>query len=148
MDFGKIMEIIKNKRILAIIGLVSLLLGVFLPYYTLSLLGYSDSISLWGYWEGKIVFILILANALFIFSDYIKKYIPQLYNSLLGKLIEKANNPKLSIIPTILCAAFIIYMFLDYGDASGYLDFGIGFYLLWIGIVCLVLHSIFYKKQV
>ena len=90
------MEVIKNKKILALIGIIMLLLGTFLPYFTVSIFGYSQSISLWGYWEGKIVLALTLANALFIFKDWIEQYVPQLFNNNVGRLVEKANNPKFS----------------------------------------------------
>ena len=104
------MEIIKNKRILAIVGLVCLLLGTIMPYFTFSFLGYSQSISLWGYWEGKIILVLIIANGMFIFKDYIEKYVPQLFNSNLGKKIAEIDNPKYSLIPTILIVVFAIYL--------------------------------------
>ena len=141
------MEVIRNKKILALIGIIALLLGTFLPYITLSLWGYSQSISLWGYWEGKVVLILTLANALFIFNDWIEKYLPQLFDNSVGKLVKKANNPKFSLIPTVLVAGFAVYMLININVDSEYLKYGLGFYLLWVGIIALVGHSIFYKKQ-
>lgn len=141
------MEVIKNKRILALIGIICLLLGVFLPYITFSIWGYSQSISLWGYWEGKVVLVLTLANALFIFKDWIEKYIPQLFNNGIGRLVEKAHNPKFSLIPTILVAAFAAYMFIQIDVDSKYLKYGIGFWILWVGILSLIGHAIFYKGK-
>ena len=139
------MEIIKNKRILAVIGLVCLLFGTFLPYYTFSFFGITESISLWGYWEGKVVLILTIANTIFIFKDLIRKFIPQLLNSGIGRMAEK-SGAKLSLIPTILIAGFVIYLFFRLDIDSEYLKYGLGFYLLWIGIVALVAHAIFYRK--
>lgn len=141
------MEVIRNKRILALVGIIALLLGTFLPYYTFSFLGISKSISLWEYWEGKIVLTLTLANALFIFKDWIEKYVPQLFNNNIGRMVEKANNPKFSLIPTILIAGFAIYMFMKMDINLEYLKHGLGFYSLWIGVIALVGHAIFYKKQ-
>ena len=138
------MEIIKNKRILAAIGIISLFLGIILPYYTFSAFGFSESISLWGYLEGKIILALTLANALFVFKDIIEKYVPQLFNSIIGKKIANVKNPKLSLIPLVLIIIFVIYL---NSKMSGYVHFdkGIGFYLLWIGIIALAAHSFIYK---
>lgn len=141
------MEVIKNKKILALIGIITLLLGTFLPYFTVSVFGYSQSISLWGYWEGKIVLALTLANALFIFKDWIEQYVPQLFNNNIGRLVEKANNPKFSLIPTILITCFAVYMIINIDVDSEYIKYGLGFYLLWVGIISLIGHAIFYKKN-
>ena len=139
------MSVLKNKRILAIIGIVLIFLGTILPYYILTILGYSTSVSLWGYWEGKIITALIVLNTLFIFKDLIQKYIPGLFNSNLGQKIINAN-PKLSIIPIILIVAFVIYLNLSFNFSNDVLKHGVGFYLLWIGIVFLIVHVFVYKN--
>lgn len=141
------MEVIKNKRILALVGIAGLILGCFLPYYTVSFFGYTQSISLWGYWEGKIVLVLTLANALFIFQDFIEKYVPQLFNNWVGNLVQKAKNPKFALIPTILVAVFAISLIIRLDVDSDYIKYGLGFWVLWIGIIALIGHAIFYKKQ-
>lgn len=141
------MEVIKNKKILAIIGIACLLLGCFLPYYVVSLFGFKETIALWGYWEGKIIFVLTLANALFIFQDFIEKYIPRLFNNWVGNLVQKAKNPKFALIPTILVALFAISMIAEADLDSEYIKYGLGFWVLWIGIASLIGHAIFYKKQ-
>ena len=140
------MEFIRHKRLLALIGIITLILGTMLPYFTFSLLGYSQSISLWGYWEGKVIVVLTLANALFIFKDFIEKYIPQLFTTNLGRKIANVTNPKVSLIPTILVVGFVIYLNTKFDFNSEYLKNGLGFYLLWLGIICLVAHAILYKK--
>lgn len=141
------MEVLKNKRILAIIGIIGLILGTMMPYYTISIFGYSTSISLWGYWEGKVIFVLTLACGLIIFKDIIEKYIPQLFNNAIGRIVEKVNNPKFALIPTILVAAYAVYLIVSLDVSSDYIKYGIGFYILWIGIIALFGHAIFYKKQ-
>lgn len=141
------MEVIKNKRILALVGIGGLLLGCFLPYYTVSIFGYTQSVSLWGYWEGKIVLLLTLANALFIFQDYIEKYVPQLLNNWVGDLVQKGKNPKFAIIPTILVAVFAISLIIRLDVDSEYIKYGLGFWVLWIGIISLIGHAIFYKNE-
>lgn len=140
------MEVIKNKRILALVGIICLFIGTITPYFKFSFLGYSYTISLWKYWEGKVIVALIVANAMFIFKDYLQKYVPQIFNSSMGQKIENAN-PKLSIVPTILVVAFVVYLTAHLDVASEYLKHGLGFYALWIGVVGLVGHVIFYKKQ-
>lgn len=141
------MEVIKNKRILALVGIIGLILGSFLPYYKISFLGISKTIALWGYLEGKVIFILTLANALFIFQDYIEKYVPQLFNNWVGNIVQKAKNPKLSIVPTILAALFVISLIIRIDIDTNYVKYGLGFWVLWIGIISLIGHSIFYKKE-
>jgi len=141
------MEVIKNKRILALVGIAGLILGCFLPYYTVSVFGYTQSISLWGYWEGKIVLVLTLANALFIFQDFIEKYVPQLFNNWVGNIVQKAKNPKFALVPTILVAVFAISLIIRLDVDSEYIKYGLGFYILWVGIIALVGHAIFYKNK-
>lgn len=143
---NNIIDKIRNTRILAAIGIICLILGTFLAYYTFSFFGYTESLSLWGYWEGKIVLILAVANLLFIFKDLIEKYTPSLFNSNLGRKISEINNPKLSLIPTILSVIFIVYLQINLNVSSSYVSHGLGFYLLWIGIICLVLYAILHKK--
>ena len=96
-------------------------LGTILPFITLKVFGISNSASLWKYWEGKIVLLLIIINTLFIFKDYIKKYVPQIFNSGIGKMIENANS-KLSIIPTLVAVTFVLY--LTFNSCGKYLKFG------------------------
>lgn len=141
------MEVIKNKRILALVGIAGLILGCFLPYYTVSIFGYSQSISLWGYWEGKVILLLALANALFIYQDIVEKYVPQLFSNWIGRLVEKTKNPKFALVPTILVALFAISLIMRLDVDSEYIKYGMGFYILWVGIVALVGHAIFYKNK-
>ena len=140
------MEKLKNTRILGAVGLACLFLGIILPYLTISIWGFSQSISLWGYWEGKVMMVLTFANLLFIFKDYIQKYVPQLFNSNLGRKIEMAN-PKMSLIPTVLVAAFTLYLTNSLNIDSSYVKHGLGFWMLWGGVVCLILHAVLYKGK-
>lgn len=139
------MEVIRNKRILGAIGIICLILGMFLPYITISFWGYSQSISLWGYWEGKIMLVLTIANMLFIFKDYIEKYIPQLCETKLGQMISKFDNPKFSLIPTIIIILFGIYLYTTLEFDSSLTKPGVGFYVSLAGAIILVLHAFLYK---
>ena len=60
------MEVLRKKRIVAIVGLVSVLLGVLLPYYVVSVYGYTSKGSLIDNWRGVVILLLLIPNALFI----------------------------------------------------------------------------------
>ncbi len=141
------MEYIRHKRLLALIGLITLFLGTILPYLSLNIFGYKQNVALIGYWEGKIVILLIIANAFFIFKDYIEKYIPRLFETNIGKKLARITNQKLSLIPTILIVVFVIYLNTQFDYNSEFLKNGLGFYLLWLGVIALVGHAILYKKS-
>lgn len=142
---NNILDKLRNTRILALIGIAGLFLGTMLSYVSYTIWGYSYSVSLWGYWEGKIILILAIANLLFIFKDFVEKYIPSLFNTNIGRKIKDINSPKASLIPTILAACFALYMTVDFGiDFSTY---SLGFYSLWIGVICLVAYAILHKNN-
>lgn len=140
------MEILQNKRYLGLAGVICLVLGTMLPYYTWSLFGVSDSLSLIGYWEGYVIILAAIASALFIFRDYVEKYIPNAFNSgLLGKI--KTANPKLVIIPVAIAALVAIYLTTSIDIDKSIIKYGIGFWVTWIGVVLLVAHIILYKGE-
>lgn len=140
------MDKLKNTRILGVIGIVGLILGIVLPYYTISFFGYTKSVSLWGYWEGKIMMILTIANLLFIFKDYVEKYVPQMFDYNIGRIIKDAN-PKFSIVPTILVVVFAIYLYTKIDIDTSYVKYGLGFWSLWGGIISLIVYTFLYKKS-
>ncbi len=141
----QVMEKVKKTRVLGLIGIIGLILGTILPYIKVSLFGYSQTLSLWKYWEGKVIILLAVLNTMFIFKDYIKQYVPQLFNSPFGKWIENAND-KMSLIPTVLSAVFAIYLYSELsGEMGSYLKYSVGFYVLWASIACLVAFSFLYK---
>ncbi len=139
------LEQLKKKRILGAVGLVLLFLGTILPYFQYSFFGYSVKISLYNYLEGKIVIVLIVANLLFIFRDFVEKYIPQMFHSTIGQKIKNADS-KMAMVPTILIVVFVIILFLRV-DLGNSLNHGLGFFALWLGVICLVAHSFIYKNQ-
>lgn len=139
-----VMEKIKKTKILALIGIIGLILGTLLPYLKVEVFGYSKSLSLWGYWEGKIIIILAVLNTMFIFKEYVKQYAPQMFNSPFGKWVENAND-KMSLIPTLLSAAFAVYLYIELEEVRSFAKYGIGFYVVWASIVCLVAFSFLYK---
>ena len=144
---NNILEKCKNTRILATIGIVGLILGTMMTYVKFSLWGFTESISLWGYWEGKIVLLLALANVLLIFRDIVEKYIPSLFNTSFGKKLANIKNPKASLVPTILAVAFAAYLHMHLDIDTEYASYGLGFYSLWVGSISLVAYAILHKKE-
>lgn len=141
------LEKCKNTRMLAGIGIVSLILGTIMDYIKISVFGFTESVSLCEYWEGKIVLLLAIANALFIFKDLVQKYIPALFNTSIGKKIANITTPKASLVPTILAVIFVFGLQNELNIDSEYTSYGLGFYLLWIGAISLVTYAILYKKD-
>lgn len=141
-----VMEKIKKTRILALIGIIGLVLGTLLPYLKVDFLGYTKSLSLWGYWEGKVIILLAVLNTMFIFKDYIKQYVPQMFNSPFGRWVENAKD-KMSLIPTGLSAAFAIYLYIELEDVRSFAKYGIGFYIVWISVICLAAFAFLYKGK-
>lgn len=142
---NNIIEKMKNTRILATIGIAGLILGTIFPYVSYSFFGSSVNISMWNYWEGKIVLILAIANLLFIFKDFVGKYIPSLFNTNIGKKIADIDNPKVSLVPTILAVVLVVYLQIRLDIGFG--NYGIGFYLLWIGIIALLAYAFLHRKK-
>ena len=143
---NNIIEKCKTTRILGGIGIVGLILGTLMPYVKYDIFGYSYSISLWGYWEGKVILLLALANVLFIFRDWVEKYTPFLFNNGIGRRIQDCENPKYSLIPTVLAAIFAIYVTSILGiDTFEY--YNIGFYSMWIGTISLVIYAFLHKPD-
>lgn len=132
---------LKNTRLLAGIGIAGLILGTIFSYVDYSFI----SISLWDYLEGKIILIIAIANLLFIFKDIVEKYVPSFFNTNIGKKVAEINNPKASLVPTILAAAFALYLTLKLDVSFKY--YSLGFYSLWLGVICLVVYAIIHKKN-
>ena len=143
---NNIMEKLKTTRILGAIGIVGLILGTIMPYVKINIFGYKYSVSLWGYWEGKVIMFLAIANLLFIFKDLVEKYIPALFNTRIGEKIKDLDNPKYSLIPTVLSAIFAIYL-TSILDIENFKYYNIGFYSIWIGTLSLVVYAILHKND-
>lgn len=142
---NNVLDKLKNTRLLAGIGVVCMILGTMFSYVSYDIFGYVYDIALFDYIEGKIILIIAIANLLFIFKDFVEKYIPSLFNTGIGKKIKDINNPKASLIPTILGAAFAIYLTLKL-DAE-FSAYSLGFYSMWIGVICLVAYAILHKNN-
>lgn len=141
----KILEKMKETRLLAGIGTALLVLGTMFSYVSYSILGYSYHISLFDYWEGKFILLIAIANLLFIFYDFVEKYIPSLAKSKFGQKIASINGPKTSLIPTIAAAAFALYLTIKL-DVS-FSNYSLGFYMLWLGVIALVAYPFVHKNK-
>lgn len=142
---NNVLDKLKNTRLLAGIGVVCMILGTMFAYVSYDLWGYKYEIALWDYLEGKIILIIAVANLLFIFKDFVEKYLPALFNTGIGKKIKDISNPKASLVPTFLGAAFAIYLTLKL-DVS-FSNYSLGFYSMWIGVICLVAYAILHKNN-
>ena len=142
---NNILDKMKNTRLLAGIGIACMILGTMFSYVSYSVFGYNYDIALWDYLEGKIILIIAIANLLFIFKDFVEKYIPSLFNTGIGRKIKDINNPKASLVPTFLGAGFALYLTLKL-DVS-FSNYSLGFYSMWVGVICLVAYAILHKNN-
>ena len=141
----KIMSYVKEKKYLGILGNALLILGVFLPFVSVSVsfLGVSQSQSV-SYIQGDGIFVLILAviSLLMIFADKLSEKVP-----FFGKFV----NPKLTLIPTVIS---IILLIIDVSNATGsasiygalaQISLGFGFFVIVLGLIALVAYPFLYK---
>lgn len=140
----KILEKMRNTRLLAGIGVACLILGTMLSYVSYNIWGYSYQISLFDYWEGKIVLLIAIANLLFIFKDFIEKWVPSVFKSGFGKKIAEIDNPKASLVPTIAAAAFALWLTLRL--EVSFSNYSLGFYSLWLGVIALVAYAFLHRN--
>lgn len=142
-----VMEKMKNTRILAGIGIICLFLGTILTYLKYEVWGFSYEVSLFRYWEGKLLIAIIIANLIIIFKDLVEKYIPSLFNTRIGEKIANIENPKASLIPTAIAIGITLYLHSSLNIDSDYVSYGLGFYAIWVGAICLVAHAFLHKKE-
>lgn len=143
---NNIMEKLKTTRILGAVGIAGLILGVIMPYAKYTFFGYTYKITLWNYWEGVVIMLLAIANLLFIFKDFVEKWIPSLFENAMGRKIKELNNPKYSLVPTVLIAIFAIYLTVQLG-VEQFKYYNIGFYSMWIGTLSLVAYAFLHKEN-
>jgi len=136
------MEKLKNTKILGIIGNVLLIIAVFLPIYSVSILGYTQSVS-YIQGDGVIVLILAIVNLVLIFADKIGEKV---------EFFKKLTNPKFTLIPTAIIAIMLIMLSTSF-SSSGLSSLGsmgglsIGFWLLWVGVVVAAIYPFLYKGE-
>ena len=135
----KVLQFLKNTKILGIVGAILLIVGNFFTFVTTKILWVESSVK---FIEGDGVFVLILGilALVIIFMDFILSKIPE------GKLkfLFKLRIQKFVLIPAIISA---IILFIDGKDAFDIGSAGLGFYLLLIGIIALVIYPFVYKED-
>lgn len=144
------MEILKQKRYLGMVGAILVIVGLFLPFVTVSVsfLGVSKSESTsWigaGGFDAVLVLILSVVTLLMIFSDKLADKV-----AFFGKL----SNQKLTLIPTVISALLLIFSISQASTAMGIVgslgsvSFGIGFWLIVVGLVACVAYPFIYKGE-
>lgn len=139
-----IVEKVKHTRLLGAIGLISILLGTVLPYIKYNAFVAIISKSLFSYWEGKIVILLLIINLILFFKDYIEKYIPSLLNINAWRKISELNYQYV-MVPAIIAILLVIYRTIKIDISFGH--YNIGFYTLWFGVICIVIYLIINKGK-
>ena len=133
----KVLSVLKNTKILGIIGAILLIIGNFFTFASVKVLWVEQSVS---FIEGDGVFVLIsgIISLLIIFIDFILSKIPE------GKLkfLFELRNQKFVLVPAIISA---IILFIDGSESFDYGSAGLGFYLLLIGVIALAIYPFLYK---
>ena len=140
------MEKIRSTKILAIVGIACLILGIFFPYVNIKIWSLTQSVALTHYWEGYVIVLVAIANGIMIFREFVEKYIPKLFIGKFGEFLTKVNNPKATLIPTGIAALLVIYLNTAV-HISSYVKYGLGFYIIVIGIVALAAYPFVYKEE-
>lgn len=145
----KVMSYVKEQKYLGMVGHGLIIIGSFLPLMTISvsLFGVSKSES-FSYIQaggaGWITVILSLVALLMIFADKLVDKVPA---------FERFLNQKLTLIPTVISVVILIANLANY-SASGTaalvsslanVTFGIGFWLIVVGLVAAVVYPFLYK---
>lgn len=144
------MEKLKNTKLLGIIGVVVTIIGLFLPFATVTAkafgIKHSESIT---YIQADGIYVLILAvvTLLMIFSDKLSEKVA---------FFKKISNMKVVLAPVILSAIILIFDMINAADAIGdvssslvkaEVSYGIGLWVLWIGLIATAVFPFLYKKS-
>ena len=144
------MEILKQKRYLGMVGAILVIVGLFLPFITVSVsfLGVSNSQSTsWiatGGFDAILVLLLSVVTLLMIFSDKLADKVA---------FFGKFSNQKLTLVPTVISALLLIFSVTQASSAMGIVgslgsvSFGIGFWLIIVGLVACVAYPFIYKGE-
>lgn len=121
------MEFLKNNaKWIGLAGCALMIIGCFLPFATVSILGLSETIALSG--TGALGIILIIT-------------------AIISGIVMLTKKSKLSLITTIIYALFVVLNIAnasEYGDAFSY---GIRLYVVIIGVIIAVVMPFFKSKQ-
>ena len=141
------MEKLTKTKLLGIVGTIITIIGVFLPFDTVSanILGYKASESV-SFIEGDGVFILILSvvTLLMLFSNMLANKV---------EFFRKLSKPKLVLTPTVISIGILVYNMINAGEVVGELgglvkvSYGIGTWVMWIGLIATAIFPFIYKGE-
>ena len=121
------MEFLKNNaKWIGLAGCILMIIGCFLPFATVKILGYSETINLGG--TGALGIILIV-------------------NAIISGLVMITKKPKLSLITTIIYGLFVILNIVNASDYNSAVSYGIGLYVVLLGTIIAIVMPFFIKKQ-
>lgn len=143
---NNLIEKCKNTRILQAIGGICIILGTIMPYVKYSFWGITYTVSLIKIWKGKILLVLAILELIYVFKDFMEIWIPALFNTNIGQKLKQYNNSKISLIFTVIATTFVIYLTMSI-KADLFKYYNIGFYLMWLGIICLVTFEFLHKNS-
>ena len=137
----KILDKIKNTKILGIIGNIVVIISLFMATVVVEskTIGFKASIQYIS-GDGKFILVLSVINLIIIFADKIS---PTFFKGL--------TNIKLTVIPTLIEIIILINFTVKSGNISEYdyasWHWGIGFYLMWIGVILSMICPFIYKEE-
>lgn len=143
----KFLNKLKTTKIIGICGSLLIAIGTFLPIASTSVFDMtqkSSYLELGG--DGIVILILSIISLLMIFADKLEKIIP---------IFSKIKNPKLTLIPTAICAIVFTITALNINSNQTYNILGIsvksnldfGFWFILLGIVILAIYPILYDDK-
>ena len=121
------MEFLKNNaKWIGLAGCALMIIGCFLPFATVSILGLSETIALSG--TGALGIILIIT-------------------AIISGIVMLTKKSKLSLITTIIYALFVVLNIANASEDGDAFSYGIGLYVVIIGVIIAVVMPFFKSKQ-
>ena len=135
------MEKLKNTKMLGVIGNIAIIISLFLPwvYVEATSIGLSDSSQFIVGKDGKWALILSIFSLIVIFAENIAP-----------KFLKGLSNVKITIIPCFVQLLMIVNVLYNASTISNsYITyhFGIGFYLMCVGVVLCMVFPFIYKQD-
>ena len=137
------MNKLKETKILGIIGNAIIILSLFLTWATAGSTQYESitkASQLISGSYGKLALLLSIISFLIIFAENIPI-----------KFFESLTNIKLTYISSFIQLLIIvnsIHAYFTYSDSDIYMKFGLGFYLMIVGVFCMLIFPILYKQDI
>ena len=140
------MEKLKTTRILGLVGAILLIVGNFFSLASVSVLGLSRSFTYFE-GEGKIVVVLGILDLCFIYLDKIKNALGEKTPSFIDKFLPWSQ--KAVLVPAIIVALMLIRFSTDSNirDFNTYIRYGMGYFILWIGVIATAVYPFLYKDE-